>query len=54
MPLRVALIEQVSETHYAFKHDKIRECLYSQVTPLRRERLHGFIGHALESHGADA
>ncbi|MGA7670413.1 MAG: AAA family ATPase, partial [Nitrolancea sp.] len=52
LPLRVALIEQVSETHYAFKHDKIRECLYSQVTPLRRERLHGFIGHALESHGA--
>ncbi len=50
---RAALIEQLDETRYAFKHDKIRECLYNQVTPLRRERLHGFIGHALESLGVD-
>ncbi len=50
--VRAVLVEPLSETRYAFKHDKIRECLYNQVTPLRRERLHGVIGHALESRGA--
>ncbi len=34
---------------YTFSHDTLRECLYSEVTPARRRRLHGFIGRALEA-----
>ncbi len=34
---------------FAFSHDKIRECLYNEVTAVRRRRLHGFIGRALET-----
>src|SRR5207247_7227613 len=33
-----------------FSHDTIREYLYSEVTPARRRRLHGFIGRLLEAH----
>lgn len=33
---------------FSFSHDKIRECLYEDVTSVRRRRLHGFIGRALE------
>lgn len=33
---------------YTFSHDKIRECLYDDVTPTHRRRVHGFVGHALE------
>lgn len=33
---------------YQFSHDKIRECLYNELTPTRKLRLHGFIGRALE------
>jgi predicted ATPase/DNA-binding CsgD family transcriptional regulator len=35
---------------YTFSHDTLRECLYSEVTPARRRRLHGFIGRVLEAH----
>ncbi|MFN8569589.1 MAG: AAA family ATPase [Kouleothrix sp.] len=31
----------------SFSHDKIRECLYDEVPPQRRRRLHGLIGQAL-------
>ena len=34
---------------YTFSHDILRECLYSEVTPARRRRLHGFIGRLLEA-----
>ena len=34
---------------YTFSHDTVRECLYSEVTPARRRRLHGFIGRVLEA-----
>jgi DNA-binding CsgD family transcriptional regulator/tetratricopeptide (TPR) repeat protein len=34
---------------FRFTHDKIRECLYDEITALRRRRLHGFIGRALEA-----
>src|SRR5438270_12250307 len=33
---------------YTFSHDTIREYLYSEVTPARRRRIHGFIGRVLE------
>src|SRR5262249_40854666 len=35
----------------SFTHDKIRECLYEEVTASRRTRLHGLIGRALELRG---
>lgn len=34
-----------------FAHDKIRECLYEEVTPTLRQRLHGLVGGALEQRG---
>ena len=34
---------------YTFSHDTIREYLYSEVTPARRRRVHGFIGRVLEA-----
>lgn len=34
---------------WTFSHDKIRECLYTQVTPARRQHLHKSIGLALEA-----
>jgi ATP/maltotriose-dependent transcriptional regulator MalT len=45
---RAGLLRPLAPETFTFSHDKIRECLYSQITPLRRKRLHGFIGHALE------
>ena len=33
---------------FTFQHDTIRETLYAEVTAVRRRRLHGFIGRALE------
>jgi DNA-binding CsgD family transcriptional regulator/tetratricopeptide (TPR) repeat protein len=34
---------------FVFSHDKVRECLYNEVTTVRRQRLHGFIGQAIEA-----
>ena len=34
---------------FIFSHDKIRECLYAEVSMSRRRRLHGMIGHLLET-----
>ncbi len=34
---------------FTFCHDKIRECLYKEVSITRRRRLHGVIGKILES-----
>jgi predicted ATPase/DNA-binding CsgD family transcriptional regulator len=34
---------------YIFSHDKIRESLYEGMTHARRQRLHGFVGRALEA-----
>lgn len=45
---RVGLIRPVDDDTWTFTHDKIREALYADVTALRRRRLHGFIGRALE------
>ena len=36
----------------SFSHDTIRETLYADVAPLRRRRLHGYIGRGLEAHPA--
>ncbi len=48
------LIDPDPDGRHAFRHDLIRECLYQEITPFRRQRLHGLIGHALESGGAAA
>jgi DNA-binding CsgD family transcriptional regulator/tetratricopeptide (TPR) repeat protein len=34
---------------FTFSHDKIRECLYAEVSSSRRRRLHELIGHVLEA-----
>lgn len=46
--VRSRLVRTSESGALLFSHDKIRECLYQEVTPRRRQRLHGFIGHALE------
>ncbi len=50
------MIRYTREGTYTFVHDQIRECLYAQVTPIRRKRLHGFVGRAIElsQNGDDA
>ncbi len=48
---RFQLIQSSDVPAYRFRHDKIRECLYLEVQPFRRQRLHGFIGRALEMQG---
>jgi ATP/maltotriose-dependent transcriptional regulator MalT len=49
--VQAGLLRALPPETFAFSHDKIRECLYAQVMPTRRKRLHGFIGHALERRG---
>jgi DNA-binding CsgD family transcriptional regulator len=48
----LGLVASNGHDGYRFTHDKIRECLYLEITPTRRRRLHGFIGHALELQGS--
>jgi predicted ATPase/DNA-binding CsgD family transcriptional regulator len=43
------LIRTGDPGRYRFSHDKIRECLYDELTSTRRQRLHGYIGRALEA-----
>lgn len=43
------LVKQQGPGVYTFTHDKVREYLYLGVSSIRRTRLHGFIGNALES-----
>ncbi len=47
---RARLIRPGEAATFTFGHDKIRECLYEETTTVRRRRLHGFIGRALEAH----
>jgi DNA-binding CsgD family transcriptional regulator len=43
------LLQPITGDTASFSHDKIRECLYQDVTTTRRRRLHGFIGRAFEA-----
>jgi DNA-binding CsgD family transcriptional regulator len=45
---RLVRAEQIGT--FTFTHDKIRECLYAEVSTSRRRRLHGLIGSLLEAH----
>lgn len=49
LAVQAGLIGGNGDGSYAFSHDKIRESLYSEVTVMRRRRLHGFIGRVLEA-----
>jgi predicted ATPase/DNA-binding CsgD family transcriptional regulator len=51
---RAGLIDEIEAGTYRFSHDKIRECLYEELTATRRQRLHGYIGRALEAAGEPA
>jgi predicted ATPase len=46
---RVGLIDAEESGTYRFSHDKIRECLYDDLTNTRKQRLHGYIGRVLEA-----
>lgn len=50
--VRAGLLRATASGSFTFSHDKIRECLYAEVTPVRLRRLHGFIGRALEARDA--
>lgn len=43
------LLRTKSSETFSFTHDKIREVLYEEISPIRRKRLHQRIGEALES-----
>jgi predicted ATPase/DNA-binding CsgD family transcriptional regulator len=47
--VRTELIRADSQYTFTFSHDKVRECLYAEITSVRRRRLHGFIGRILEA-----
>ena len=49
---RARLIRIDQQGRYFFNHDKIRECLYIEVSTSRRRRLHELIGHVLEAHSS--
>ena len=46
------LLTAQSDGTYTFRHDKIRECLYGEVSAARRAQWHGLIGVALEAQPA--
>jgi DNA-binding CsgD family transcriptional regulator len=46
---RAHLIRGDGAGGFTFGHDKVRECLYAEVSSARRRRLHGRIGLALET-----
>ena len=43
------LVRTNQKGSFTFGHDKIRECLYDEVSSSRRRRLHGLIGRVLET-----
>lgn len=47
--VRAQVIRQGQQGTFTFTHDKIRECLYAEVTAARRTRLHAHIGRSLEA-----
>lgn len=46
---RAGLVHGDRAGRYTFSHEKVRECLYSEVSRTRRQMLHGQIGLALEA-----
>ena len=46
---QAGLVRTESTGLFTFSHEKIRECLYAEISTSRRKRLHEMIGQALES-----
>ena len=46
---RAGLVRVDNQGPFLFSHDKIRECLYTEVSTSRRRHLHARIGHVLEA-----
>ncbi len=44
-----SLVRRENSQTFTFRHDRTRECLYAEVSELRRQRLHRAIGEALET-----
>ncbi len=49
LAVRAQLIRPIRPGAFAFAHDRVRECLYSDVTAARRTRLHTHLGRLLEA-----
>jgi ATP/maltotriose-dependent transcriptional regulator MalT len=49
--VRARILHDAGDSVFHFAHDTIRECLYTEVTAVRRRRLHAAIGEALERRG---
>ena len=47
--VRAQLVRPMRPGAFAFAHDRVRECLYSDVTTARRTRLHTRLGRMLEA-----
>ena len=52
--VRAEVLVPQAGSSLSFSHDTIRETLYADVAPLRRRRLHGYIGRGLEAYPAPA
>src|SRR5207245_6923516 len=48
--VRARLVRAEQTGRFFFSHDKIRECLYAEVSTSRGRRLHGIIGQLLEEN----
>lgn len=46
---RAGLVHREDDGTFSFNHDKVRECMYVEVSSIRRQRLHERIGSALEA-----
>ncbi|HEX7972959.1 MAG TPA: AAA family ATPase, partial [Anaerolineales bacterium] len=52
---RTQLVHAENDEAYIFTHDKIREVLYEELSPIRKRRMHHRIGEGLEKlYGAEA
>ena len=47
--VRSRLVRLAPDGTFAFAHDLVRESLAADISPIRRRRIHGFVGHALET-----
>lgn len=47
--MHAGLVRADQNGNFTFSHDKIRECLYAEVSTSRRQRLHEIIGRKLEA-----
>jgi predicted ATPase/DNA-binding CsgD family transcriptional regulator len=46
--VRAGLLQLQPDGTLLFTHDTVRECLYAEIPPLRRRRVHGVVGNVLE------